>query len=194
MEIKNSPPQREESLLSKRCNLGQSVALAVGGDLAAEQHDAFDQAPDAGDGGQEEAGQQGDQQLSDSLAGVAQVEVMHAESAQEDAQQAGGQLALSAGSGGSGRSQSDTAVGADSSAGGGGLATVGAVVGAGADSAAALHADGSILVNGVTTVLTIHFFFLLDNWEQIYLASENKLASEISHKTKGIADKIGCQQ
>jgi hypothetical protein len=87
---------------------------------------------------------------------------MHAENAQENAQQAGGQLALGAGSGGSFSGQSNATVGADSSAGGGGLAAGGAVVGAGADSATALNADGSILVNGITTVLTIHLFFLLE--------------------------------
>lgn len=62
-------------------------ALCVGFDGAGEDHDALNETPDFGDNSQCAAGENREQQLNDCLGGVAQIEVVDAEAAEEDAEQ-----------------------------------------------------------------------------------------------------------
>lgn len=65
--------------------------------LAAQNDDAFNQAPDGGCDwakSEQNPADKRQQQLGHGLAGVAEIEVVHTKSAEEDAQQAGSQLGL----------------------------------------------------------------------------------------------------
>ena len=68
-----------------------SVTVPLRAVVGAQNQDAFHQSPDACDGwaDDENPADDGQQQLCHGLAGVAQVEVVHAEAAQEDAKQTG---------------------------------------------------------------------------------------------------------
>ena len=62
----------------------------------AQDEDGFDQSPDSGNdrSDKDDPSDQGQQQLSHGLAGVSQIEVMHSETTEEQAEQAGDDLRL----------------------------------------------------------------------------------------------------
>ena len=75
----------------------ERIALCVFLNLANEKHDAFDQAPDTGNGRACKAGENGDEKLSDSLTGEAEIEVVYAKATKENAEKTGNELGFCAG-------------------------------------------------------------------------------------------------
>ena len=67
------------------------IAVPVRPVTGAQDEDGFDQSPDSGNdrSDKDDPSDQGQQQLSHGLAGVSQIEVMHAEATEEQAEQAG---------------------------------------------------------------------------------------------------------
>ena len=72
------------------------IAVPVRPVTGAQDEDGFDQSPDSGNdrSDKDDPSNQGQQQLSHGLAGVSQIEVMHAEATEEQAEQAGDDLRL----------------------------------------------------------------------------------------------------
>lgn len=72
------------------------IAVPVGPVAGAQDEDGFDQSPDSGNdrSDEDDPSDQGQQQLGHGLACVSQIEVVHAEGAEEQAEQAGDDLRL----------------------------------------------------------------------------------------------------
>ena len=155
--------------------ISQGVAIGVLIDIAAEDQDAFDEAPDRSNTATE-----AQQNLRDALAGVAQIEIMDAQATQQDAQQTGYQLALGIGVGNGCLGSSKTAVGANSGTGRHRLAAVGAVGQAGALCHAAVQTDGCVGIDGIAAILTIHIHFLLEIGSFISCHSDSWISAEKS--------------
>ena len=64
----------------------QRITLGIGIDIADQDHDTLDQAPNGCDKRQRKAGQHTNEHLRNSLAGIAQIEIMDTEAAQENTQ------------------------------------------------------------------------------------------------------------
>ena len=93
--IENTVPSQRISIIGHAGGSAlQRDALPVHGYGAGENHNALNQAPHSGNHTERAAAQQRDQKLRNRLPGVSKIEIVNAEGAQQNAQNASGYLAF----------------------------------------------------------------------------------------------------